>query len=139
MNTLTETSSIVSLIFLRLKKWNRGLSKKFWVSISSFIIQGTKLEKRRKKKKRPGVPLWFIGLRLWHCHSRSSGCCYGTGSIPSLGTSCAMGVALKKKKKKNFLSGLGAYLRDNLCWEISLTTERKCQIYPSQNQDQRED
>ena len=34
---------------------------------------------------------------------------------PSLGTSCAMGVALKKKKKKNFLSGLGAYLRDNLC------------------------
>lgn len=51
----------------------------------------------------------------------------------------AAGVALKKKKKKNFLSGLGAYLRDNLCWEISLTTERKCQIYPSQNQDQRED
>ena len=32
-----------------------------------------------------GIPLWLNGLR--HCHCCGSGCCYGTGLIPGLGTS----------------------------------------------------
>ena len=44
-----------------------------------------------------GVLLWLSGLRIWHCHCSSSGCCCGVGSIPSLGTSPSHRHGQKKK------------------------------------------
>ena len=52
-----------------------------------------------------GVHWWLSGLRIPHCH------CWGTGSIPGLGTSLCPGHWLpskkkKKKKKKSKYNGL---------------------------------
>ena len=35
----------------------------------------------------PVLLLWCSGLRIWRCHCSSLGCCFGTGSVPDLGTS----------------------------------------------------
>ena len=48
----------------------------------------------KKKRKDTGVPWWFSGLRIWHCHHYVSGYCLA----PEL--SHAAGAAEKKKKKK---------------------------------------
>ena len=43
--------------------------------------------------------LWCSGLRFWHCHCSSLGCCCGMGSISGPGTfSCHL---YRKKKKKS--------------------------------------
>ena len=48
-----------------------------------------------------GVPLYFGGLRIQHCHCYSSGCRCGMGSIPDPGISTRPGHSQKKKKGQN--------------------------------------
>ena len=47
-----------------------------------------------------GIPLWPSRLRIQFCHCCGSGHCCAVGSVPGLGTSNAMGMAKKKKKKE---------------------------------------
>ena len=56
-----------------------------------------KLEER-DKKVRDGVPLWCSRLRIPPCHCSCSGCCYGAGSIPGLGTFTCHRPGQKRKK-----------------------------------------
>lgn len=53
-----------------------------------------------EKKKKVGVPLWHIQLRICHCHCSSLRCCCGISLIPGWGTSTCLGVAEKWKKEK---------------------------------------
>ena len=42
------------------------------------------------------VLLWHSTLRILSCYCSSSGCCYGMGLIPGLGTSACHGWGLNK-------------------------------------------
>ena len=50
------------------------------------------------KSLKLGVPWWCSGLRIWHCHCSSSGCCYSMGSISGQGTSICHGHSPPPKK-----------------------------------------
>ena len=47
-----------------------------------------------------GVPLWYSGLRIRHCHCSGSGCCYGTGQSLARELSQITGGVKKKKTNK---------------------------------------
>ena len=46
-----------------------------------------------------GVPWWYSGLRVWHCHCCGSGHCCGASSVFGLGTSACCWHGQEKKSK----------------------------------------
>ena len=56
-----------------------------------------------------GVSWWHSGLRIWHCHCYCLGCCFGVGSIPSLGTSACCGHSSREKKNVLIFQFLHSY------------------------------
>ena len=55
-----------------------------------------------KNKTAKGVPFWYRGLRIRHCHCSGAGHCCGTDLIPGPGTStCGRLGKMKKKEKKS--------------------------------------
>ena len=54
-----------------------------------------------------GVPVWFSGLLIWHCHcSGLDGCC-GMGLNSGLGNSACCRCGQKRKRKDIFCSCTG--------------------------------
>ena len=79
--------------------------------VKEVIRPACNLESKQKsrlyllKGRMIGFLLWRSGLRIQHCHCNSLGCCCGTCSIASLGTSTCHGCHQKIKynniNKKN--------------------------------------
>ena len=76
-----------------------------------------KRPKKKKKKKFPGVPWWFHGLRICHCQCSSSSRCCGTGVSSDLGTSTCYECS-----KKNF----PIYLLKKSLHKLSRPGQFKC-------------
>ena len=58
------------------------------------------------KKLILGVLLWCSGVRIWCCHYRGLGHCYGSGLIPRLGTSTCCGCIQKQTKNPKTNTGI---------------------------------
>ena len=68
------------------------------------------------KVKNLGVLLWHSQLRIRYYHCNGLGCCYGTGSVPVLGTFICCGHSQKKKAMAL------------LFWITAIATWRQCGI-----------